>query len=321
MYDVIITGGGAAGLTAALYASRLGLKTLVITKDIGGQALLTSHIENYPGFDTIGGLELMEKLKGQAENFDVSFIYEEVKEIQPVENWFKVKTSRDEYSTTALILTFGKIPRDLGVPGEERLTGQGVSYCFICDGFLFRDKRVAVVGWGDPAVEAALKLCSIAKKVYVIFKGDTLLANEEIIGKCANKNRVEFISNSEVLELIGESVLQAIKVKHRKTKKVRKIPLDGLFIEMGYTPKTDLVKDLVSLNSKGEIIVDKSNTTSYPGIFAAGDVSDIPFKQVIISAGEGAVAALSAYNYIQKYKGKPTITSDWKKLTEDTKTD
>src|SRR5918994_1433623 len=224
MYHVIIIGGACSGLTSSLYTSRQGLLTLVITKDIGGQALLTNDIENYPAFEHIGGFELMSKFEQHAKSFGTEFIYEEVASIMEDESsCFTIKTSNNnEYSGCVIILAFGKTPTDLNVPGEKELKGRGVSYCAVCDGPFFKNKTVAVVGAGDPALEAAIYL-----------------------------------------------------------------------------------KDLVQLNGNKEIIVDKYCATSNEGIFAAGDVTDVPCKQAIVSAGQGAIAALSAYNYIQKLKGKP----------------
>jgi thioredoxin reductase (NADPH) len=319
-YDVIIVGGASAGLTAAMYASRQGLKTLVITKDIGGQALLTNAIENYPPFEHIGGFELMQKFEQQARNFGAEFAYEEVLSVtEDKEVGFKIKTNNDdkEYSAYALILAFGKTPRDLNVKGERELNGRGVSYCAVCDGPFFKNKKVAVVGAGDPALEAALYLKGLVSQLYIIHRSDKPIGSEESVNLLQNNdnnNKVSFISNSTVQSINGTSKVESLNVFDSKSKSESKLDVDGIFVEMGYVARTDIVKGLVKLNGSKEIIIDKYCATSNEGVFAAGDVTDVPYKQAIISAGQGAVAALSAYNYIQRRKGKPAIKADWKSV-------
>jgi thioredoxin reductase (NADPH) len=345
--DVIIIGGASAGLSAALYASRQGLDTLLITKDIGGQALLTNDIENYPAFDHIDGYELMSKFEAQARNFGAKFAYEEVSSIEEqgqakeernnsktAKNYFKIITSNNnEYLATAVILAFGKTPRDLNVPGEEQLKGKGVSYCAVCDGPLFKQKTVAVVGIGDPSLYAAIFLKGIASKVYIIHQTSTPIGTEESIRLLQNEKNVSFMPNSIVKAINGTSKVESLTIaKTKATKSLSsssvsssslplssqsKLDVDGIFVEMGYIAKTDFVKELVQINSSNEIIVDKYCATSKPGIFAAGDVTDVPYKQAVISAGQGSIAALSAYNYIQKLKGGKSqpIKADWKSFT------
>jgi thioredoxin reductase (NADPH) len=320
LYDVLIVGGASAGLTAAMYASRQGLKTLVITKDIGGQALLTNAIENYPPFEHIGGFELMQKFEQQARNFGAEFAYEEVLSItEHKEGGFIIKTNNKdiEYVGYALVLAFGKTPRDLNVNGEKELSGRGVSYCAVCDGPFFKNKKVAIVGAGDPALEAALYLKEIASQLYMIHKTDKPIGSEESIDLLQNKdnkNRITFISSSIVKAINGNSKVESLTLYDSKTRSESKLDVDGIFVEMGYVAKTDIVKDLVKLNGNKEIIVDKYCGTSTKGIFAAGDVTDVPYKQAIISAGQGAIAALSAYNFLQRLKGRPAIKADWKSV-------
>ena len=320
LYDVIVIGGASAGLTAAMYASRQSLKTLVITKDIGGQALLTNAIENYPPFEHIGGFELMQKFEQQARNFGAEFAYEEVLSITHHEGGgFIIKTNNKdkEYSGYVLILAFGKTPRDLNVKGEKELNGRGVSYCAVCDGPFFKNKKVAIVGAGDPALEAALYLKELASQLYIVHSTDKPVGSEESIDLLQNKDnnhKISFISNSIVKSINGNSKVESLTLYNSKTKSESKLDVDGIFVEMGYVARTDIVKDLVKLNDNKEIIVDKYCGTSAKGIFAAGDVTDVPYKQAIISAGQGAIAALSAYNYIQRLKGKPAIKADWKSL-------
>ncbi len=313
LHDVIVVGGASAGLAAALYASRQGLKTLVITKDIGGQALLTDRIENYPGFEHIGGFDLMTKFEAQPKLYGAEFAYDEVIEIVGEEpTCFLVRTYSTEYRACAIILAFGKTPRDLGVPGEQELKGKGVSYCAVCDGPFFKGKIVAVFGAGDPALDAAVYLKNLVSKLYVVHRTDKIVADEETLKILQRSPNLEFVGNSRVKALKGTGKLTSIVLEDVNTKGERELTADGLFVEMGYTAKTDFVKELIRLNGVKEIMVDKEGGTSHPGIFAAGDVTDTPYKQAIISAGQGAVAALSAYNYLQRLRGKPAIKVDWK---------
>ncbi len=313
MHDLIIIGGASAGLVAALYASRQGLKTLVITKDIGGQALLTDRIENYPGFEHVGGFDLMTKFEAQAKLYGTEFAYDEVTRIAAEEpTCFQVKTYSGEYRACAIIFAFGKTPRDLGVPGENDLKSKGVSYCAVCDGPFFKGKTVAVTGAGDPALDAALYLKSLVSKLFVIHRTDRMFGDEETLSLLNKSPNVEFVGNSRVKALKGSERLTSIVLEDVNTKGERDLTADGLFVEMGYVAKTELVKDLVQLNGVREIVTDKEGRTSHPGIFAAGDVTDTPYKQAIISAGQGSAAALSAYNYIQRLKGGPALKVDWK---------
>ena len=319
MYDVIVIGGASAGLTAAMYGSRQGLNTLIITKDIGGQALLTNDIENYPAFEHIGGFELMNKFEQQAKNFGAEFVYEEVSSIRKDEpRYLTIKTASDnQYNTRTIILAFGKTPRDLNVPGEKELKGKGVSYCAVCDGPLFKNKTVSIVGTGESALEAAMYLKQLASKVTIIHRTNKPIGSEETIDLLQQQQfngKVSFIANSIVKSINGDSKVESLTLFNSRTNSESKIAVDGVFVEMGYIAKTDIVKDLVQLNDSKEIIVDKYCATSCEGIFAAGDVTDVPYKQAVISAGQGAIAALSAYNYIQKLEGKPTVKTDWKSI-------
>ena len=327
-YDILVVGGASAGLTAAMYASRQGLKTLVITKDIGGQALLTNDIENYPPFEHIGGFELMQRFEQQARNFGAEFAYEEVLSITEHKEdgggGFIVKTNNNdnEYFGRALILAFGKTPRDLNVKGEKELKGRGVSYCAVCDGPFFKNKKVAIVGPGDQALEAAFYLKELASQLHIIHRTDKPVGSEESLDLLQNKDnnnnnndkKISFISNSIVKAINGNSKVESLTLYDSKTKSESKLDVDGIFVEMGYVARTDIVKDLLKLNGSKEIIVDKYCATSTKGVFAAGDVTDVPYKQAIISAGQGAIAALSAYNYLQRLKGKPAIRTDWKSV-------
>ncbi|MCS7136014.1 MAG: FAD-dependent oxidoreductase [Nitrososphaerota archaeon] len=316
VYDTIVVGGSAAGLTAALYAARQGLKTLVVTKDIGGQLALAPQIENYPGMRTVAGLELAQSIKEQAEKFGAEFVYDEAIGISQTDNTFRVSTKvSGDYEAFTVILAFGKTPKSLDVPGEDKFVGKGVSYCAICDAPLFRNKKVAVVGWGDHAFKAVKLLRAYGNKVYIIHRSEAKLADEELIRESSKMN-VVYVPNSVVLEIKGDTKVRSIILKNVKTNEESELEVDGVFVEMGYAAKTDWVKGFVQLNESGEIITDRLGMTSRPGVFAAGDVTDLLYKQAVIAAAQGAIAALSAYNYLQQLRGRPTRKSDWGKLIE-----
>ncbi|MEE9585641.1 MAG: FAD-dependent oxidoreductase [Nitrososphaerales archaeon] len=312
VYDVIIVGAAAAGLTAAIYTARQGMSTLVIGKDVGGQALLTNDIQNYPGYDNIDGFTLTSKFEKQAKSFNAEIIYDEVQKIHGEDGNFKVETPSKQFRSQTIILAFGKTPRDLGVPGEDRFKGRGLSYCATCDGPLYRGKTVAIVGSAEYAVDAAVMLSDIAEKVYQISNRDRLVGDGDLLTNLESRKNVVFVSNSNVSEIMGDQTVESIKVLNVKSGSEEEYNVDGIFVELGYVAMTDFVKDLVNLNERKEVIVDKECRTSRKGVFAAGDVTDMPFKQLVISAGQGSTAALSAYNYLQKLKGKSIIRGDWK---------
>lgn len=315
-YDVVIVGGGVAGLTAALYASRQKLRTLVIAKDIGGQATLAPHIENYPGAPMVSGFELAQTVMEQAQRFGAEIAFDEAVEAEERDGRFVVRTRGGiEYSSLALILAFGKSPRELGVPGEKRLAGKGVSYCAICDAPLYREKRVLVVGWGEPALEAVKLLCKYGNRVYLAHRGRSRVPRERIEAECGD--RFEELPETVVKEVKGEERVESVVLENSATGERRELQVDGVFVELGYEAKTEWVKGFVELNENGEIIVDRLCETSRPGVFAAGDVTDIPYKQAVIAAAQGAVAALSAYNYLQKKRGGAKIKADWRELLEE----
>ncbi len=317
LYDVVIIGGSAAGLTAAMYSARQGLRTLVVTKDIGGQMLLTNGIQNYPGYQSISGFELSTKLKEQAELYGTQFAYEEVTDVEENRECpglcFTVRTSGGMYTGTTVILAFGKTPRNLGVPGEKELNGRGVSYCAVCDGPLFRGKIVTVVGTGDQALDAVNYLANVVKSVYLVHRYDRPIGSEEYISQVLALPNVKAVPNSRVVELRGNSNLGSVILENTVSKERTELESDGIFVEIGYFAKTDVVEKLVRLNGK-EIAVDREGRTSMPGVFAAGDVTDIAFKQAVISAAQGASAALSAYNYVQRMRGKTSARADWRSV-------
>lgn len=310
IWDVIIVGGAAAGLTAALYASRRALKTLVITKDLGGQAALTTEIENYPGRDLVEGFGLMSDFEKQAKKFGAQIQFGEVEEIIPQDGDFLVKTSNNQFLSHAIILAFGLTPRDLGVPGEEKFKGQGVSYCATCDAPLFKGKTVVVIGGGNSGLDAADLLAKLGSPVYLIHNIDHLSGDEILRKKVEENTKIKIFLNTSVLEILGKDLVTGIKIKDNQTGKEQELKVQGVFIEIGYKPKTDWVKKLVDLDERGQIIISKDCETSHEGVFAAGDVTNISYKQIVISAGEGAKAALQIYKYLQSHK-EETPSVDW----------
>lgn len=322
-YDCIVVGAASAGLTAALYLSRQSSSTLVISKDIGGQALLTDDIENYPGFDQISGFELMNKFQQQAAAYGTKFVYDEVTSVGKLDSGdFTVKTRDQEFTSTALILAFGKTPRNLDVPGEEEFRGRGVSYCAVCDGPLFKNMPIAVVGIGEHVLQAAVYLSGLASKLYVVYKGSRISEDDEMYMQLKQKDNVEFLVNYSVERIDGTMAVTKVNIRSNQKDSTdsRELEVEGLFIEMGYVARTDFVEGFVELNKNREIVIDKLGNTSQEGVFAAGDVTDMPYKQAVISAGQGSVAALSAYNYIQKKLGRTAVKTDWKSVRVETKT-
>ena len=312
IYDLIIVGGGPAGLTAAIYASRRKLNNLVLTKDIGGQAATVPHIENYPGFEKVDGFELTDTMKKQAESFGSDFVFEEVNEIKKQDDFFSVKTvPGNSFSAKALILSFGVTPRNLEVPGEKEFLNKGVTYCANCDAPLYKDKVVAVVGGGNSALDAAEYLSKIAKKVYLIHRRDEFRGDEVLVEKVKQADNIELVLSSVVTEILGDQFVNNVTVKDLKTEKINKFEVSGVFIEVGHVVNANPVKQVVNLDDQKQIIIDDYGLTSESGIFAAGDVASGDYKQIIIAAGEGAKAALTAYKHLQQKKGIKGPAMDW----------
>ncbi len=298
LYDLIILGGGPAGMTAAVYSLRKGLKTAMITYDIGGQMLETYSIENYMGFRFIEGSGLVNKFASQIKQFELALLENVYAErIKKIDKTFYVHTSNgNSYKTKALIIAAGKSYRKLGVKGEAEFTGKGVSYCATCDVPLYKDKRVVVVGGGNSGVEAAIELAKISRYVTILQRGNRLTADKILISQLGQFPNKEIILNSEALEITGDQRVNGIRIKVNNEEK--RIETDGVFVEIGLIPNTKFVEGLLNLNKYGEIIVDEYCRTDVVGIFAAGDITSVPEKQIIVAAGEGAKAALSAYRYI-----------------------
>ncbi|OGF20655.1 thioredoxin-disulfide reductase [Candidatus Falkowbacteria bacterium RIFOXYB2_FULL_38_15] len=301
MFDIIIIGGGPAGLSAAIYASRRALKVLIISKDIGGQAVYASKVENYPGLDFISGFELAEKMRKQAEIFGTEFLSAEIGEIKKEGDIFKVEDKEEkEYQARAIILCFGAEPKKLNIPGETKFKGRGVSYCATCDAPFYKNKIAVVVGGGNSAVDAAVLLAKYAKKVYIVNHKNKFKAEELRTRQLKEFAHLEIILDSDLKEITGEEKVSGVTIKNLVNEEEKEIEADGVFIEIGHIVESDFISSLVKLDERKQIIVDSKNQTNFPGVFAAGDATTVPYKQIVIAAGEGAKAALSAYGYLQK---------------------
>ncbi len=312
MYDVIVIGGGAAGLTSAIYTCRKRLKTLLVTLDVGGQTNLTEHIENYPGYTQKSGPGLMKTFEEQAKGFGTEFVFGKASKLEKKEKSFLLTlTNGEKYEAKTIILAYGKVPRTLGIPGEEKYLGRGVSTCATCDVPLFKRKNVAVIGGGNSAIEAAELATKFANKIYLVHRRDVFRADEITVEKVKKSPRVEMVLFNVPAEIRGDKFLRHLIVEDVNTKERRTLDVDGVFVEIGYIIDTDFVKHLVSINKEREIIVNDVGETSCPGIFACGDVTQVPYKQTVIAAGEGAKAGLSAYAYLQRMEGKPVVKLDW----------
>ncbi len=307
LYDVIIVGGGPAGLSAGIYAGRRALKTLILTKDVGGQAATTPEIENYPGIDFTDGFDLMEKFRAQAEKHGAELRAAEVEKLEKTDGAFAVKTPHEDFFAKAVILAFGLTPRDLGVPGEERLKGRGVSSCVTCDGPLYKGKRVLVCGGSDHALDAAEFLVKIAGEVHMVYERDKFRGSAALVKKVMDDEKIIKHLGSKVVKINGEERVSGVDIEGVET---TTLAFDGIFVEVGYIANSKWLKGLVEIDGHQQIIADKKCHTSTPGIFAAGDIAEGDYKQVVISAGEGAKAALEAYRYIHHSEGKPIIP-DW----------
>ena len=296
MYDLIIIGAGPAGITAAVYAARKKMNLLVITKDIGGQAALSGDIENYTGYQFITGPDLAAKFEEHMRKYDITLKEnEEVSEVRKRENLISIKTNKGAYEARTAIIASGKKSRELNVPGEREFKNKGLTYCATCDGPLFSGKDVAVIGGGNSALDAALQLIKIAKHVYIINITSSLGGDAIMREKVEASKNVTVLNNSQVTAIVGERMVSGIKI--RREGKEEQLVLQGIFVEIGLIPNSDFVKD-VEKNQLGEIKVNCYNETNIPGVFAAGDVTDVPEKQIIIAAGEGSKAALTAFRYL-----------------------
>jgi len=321
LYDLIIIGGGPAGMTAGIYAARQKLNILLITKDFGGQVVKKAvAIENYPGFEEISGMELIQKFEKHLRKQKVDIERDEVKDVKKFGDKFIVTTKSKNkseritnyaldraqnfvrrFESKTVIVASGADPRPLEVPGEKEFIGKGVSYCAVCDGPLFEKKIVAVIGGGNSAFETAIFLSKIAKKIYILEYGEKVKADAVNQERVKKTGKAQIITNIIIKEIKGNKFANSIIYQDRKTGKKFILPLDGVFVEIGYQPATSFIKGLVDFNERDEIKVDfETCQTKTPGLFAAGDVNVGQFKQIVTACGEGAKAALSVYNYLER---------------------
>lgn len=301
MYDLMIIGGGPSGMTAAVYAARKKLNALLLSKDLGGQVNWTLGIENYMGYQFIEGPELMQKFEKQVKQFPLDVkIGQAISSLSRINGGFEVRTDNGEtFQARAAIITTGKRPRQLNVPGEEKLKGRGVTYCAICDGPLFAGMKVAVIGGGNSALEAADDMVKIADHIYLVSL-TPLTGDQVLIDKVKRADNLTMFLEHEVLEITGEKFADGIRIRDLKSKEERELQVGGVLIEIGLIPNSELAKGIVPLNRLGEIEVNCASETGVPGLFAAGDVTNVPEKQIVVAAGEGAKAALKAHRYLQR---------------------
>lgn len=310
-FDVIIVGAGPAGLTAALYAARRKLKTLVISKDLGGQAALTDKIFNYPGVKFSAGMPLMQGFKDQAADAGAEFLFQEVSAVGKDGDIFTVKTNTGSFVGRAVILAFGLTPRDLGVPGEAAFKGDSVFCAATEHGKRFAGKDVAIIGGGNSAFESVQYLQPIARNMYLVHRRDHFRGEEITLQKIQGFKNLEFILNSEVTEVLGKEALSGVRVKDSKTGATRDLDVQAVCVNIGYAASTQWLGDLVDRNARGHINATMDCTTKTEGLFAAGDCTTSPYKQIITSGGEGCKAALKAYEYLLAKSGKRAVMIDW----------
>ena len=298
--EVVIIGAGPAGLTAGLYAGRALLKPLILVgQAFGGQAATTSEMENYPGFpEGIGGFALAEQMSDHAKRFDAEIAYEEVTSVDLETYPFVVNTYSQTYRAKALIICTGTSSRKLGVPGEAELIGRGVSFCATCDGYFYKDETVVVVGGGDSALDEGLYLTRFAKEVIVVHRRDKLRAGATLQARAKANEKIRFVFNTVIEEILGDDGVSGVRARNVVTNEESVIPCDGVFVYIGLTPNTQLFQGKLDIDENGYIVTDKRQRTSVPGVYAAGDVQDPWFRQVVIAAGAGAAAAIEAERFL-----------------------
>jgi thioredoxin reductase (NADPH) len=302
IYDVAIIGSGPAGLTAAIYTSRAKLKTVVLEKMVvGGQVTTTYEVENYPGFtEPINGFLLMNKFENQAKKFGTEIITgSEVTNVSRENDFFNIETSKGLIKSKTIIIATGAKYRKIGIPGEDKFTGRGVSYCATCDGAFFKDRVVAVIGGGNSALEESLFLTKFVKKVYLIHRRKEFRADKVIQEKVFENDKIEPVLNYIPVEIKGDNDIKEIVIKEKETGEIKSLNVDGVFIFIGLTPNSENFKDFVKMDENGYIIVNKNLETNLPGVFAAGDVIQKDLRQIATAVGDGAIAANSAKNYIE----------------------
>jgi alkyl hydroperoxide reductase subunit F len=301
VYDLIIIGGGPAGIAAGIYAARKKLKTLLITKDWGGQITRANEVQNWPGIKNISGMDLIKQMTEHLKSFEIKIKeHREVIDLDKKGDNFVVRDNDEQYEARAVIIASGKLPRTLNIPGEDEFRGKGVSICATCDAPIFKNKAVAVVGGGNVGFGIAMDLIKYAKKIYILeffeeMKGDLMTKCE--LDECG---KIEYITSAAVKEIKGDKFVESLVYEDRKTSEDKEIKVEGVFISVGMMAKAEFAAQLVELNEIGEIVIDKNNYTKTPGLFAAGDITDIKYEQIVIAAGEGAKAALAATEYLGK---------------------
>lgn len=305
-YDIAIIGAGSAGLSAAIYAARGGLSTVVFENGlVGGQITQTMEVENYPGFEEVlDGFTLTDRMKKQADRFGPEFKTEEVKNVTLDGVCKVVETNKATYRVKTVIIATGAIPRKLGIPGEIKLTGRGVSYCATCDGALYRGKIVAVIGGGDSAVEEAMFLTRFVKKVYLIHRRDELRAVKIVQDRAFKNEKMEFIWDTIPQEINGKNGVESLTIYNRKTKETKKIDIDGIFIYVGIIPNNKIFENQLNYDNQGFILTDENMHTKLPGVYAAGDIVHKTLRQVVTAVSDGAIAAFSAEKWIQENEHK-----------------
>ena len=311
-FEIVIVGAGPAGLSAGIYVARQNVSCLIISKDLGGQMNLIPRLENYPGAIMSSGQILAKTLETQYLSFKGEIIYDTVEKIDESEGGFKIKTTRSEYVAKAIVLAPGKVPNMLGLENESEYFNKGIHYCTKCDAPFYQGRITASVGVGNYLLESGMLLSRMASKMYLILRGAKLAGDKDLVAAIENNKNIEIVTQSSVKAISGNSVLQQITIVDSSgAEKV--LDVDALFIEMGSKINLDYVKHLVKINTKGEIEIESGGMTSHPAIFAAGDATTIPYKQIIVACGDGSNAGLSAFNYLEKLKGKPGVRADWKK--------
>ena len=311
-FEIVIVGAGPAGLSAGIYVARQNVSCLIISKDLGGQMNLIPRLENYPGAIMTSGQILAKTLETQYLSFKGEIVYDTVEKIDEFEGGFKIKTTRTEYRAKSVVLAPGKVPNMLGLENESEYFNKGIHYCTKCDAPFYQGRTTASVGVGNYLLESGLLLSRMASKMYLILRGAKLAGDKDLVAAIENNKNIEIVTQSSVKAISGNSVLQQITIVDSSgAEKV--LDVDALFIEMGSKINLDYVKHLVKINTKGEIEIESGGMTSHPAIFAAGDATTIPYKQIIVACGDGSNAGLSAFNYLEKLKGKPGVRADWKK--------
>ena len=306
MRDVIIIGSGPAGLTAAIYAARANMKPLVISgMERGGQVTLTDDLENFPGFpEGLGGFEMYELFEKQAQKFGTELLYDVVTKVDLKGDVKIVKTATETFKAKSVIIATGSTPKRLGVKGEEKFIGKGVSYCATCDGFFFTDKHVVVVGGGNSALDEALFLTRHAKQVTIIHRRDRLRADQILQQRALNNNKIDYVWDTVVEEIVGDDSVKTLKLKNVKTEEITDYPIDGIFVFIGHYPNIDLFKGQVELDNENYINADRRAHTNLEGVFACGDVQDSIYRQAITAAGSGCQAGMESEKYVAELEGK-----------------